>query len=74
MLRVDPCIPRDWPGFSIVFRYHSTRYDIVVENPQAITRGITTIRMDDKVLPIEVPIMLVDDGATHRLHITLGSV
>jgi len=34
-LVVDPCIPRAWRGFNIAFRYHSARYDIVVENPQA---------------------------------------
>ena len=33
-LVVDPCIPRAWPGFTIAFRHHSARYDIVVENPQ----------------------------------------
>src|SRR5205807_6197943 len=33
-LVVDPCIPREWPGFTIAFRYHSARYTIVVENPQ----------------------------------------
>ena len=29
----DPCIPRTWRSFGIAFRYHSSRYDIVVENP-----------------------------------------
>jgi cellobiose phosphorylase len=36
---LDPCIPRTWRSFEIVFRYHSTRYDIVVENPQGVARG-----------------------------------
>ena len=31
-LVIDPCIPRAWPGFEMVFRYRSARYEIVVEN------------------------------------------
>ena len=39
-LLIDPCIPRAWRDFEIEFRYHSSRYKIVVENPRgATTRG-----------------------------------
>ena len=34
-LRLDPCIPKTWPGFEMTFRYRSARYDIRVENPAA---------------------------------------
>jgi cyclic beta-1,2-glucan synthetase len=30
-LLLDPCVPRDWQGFQISLRYHSTRYEIAVE-------------------------------------------
>lgn len=40
-LVVDPCIPRAWPGFTIAFRRRSTRYDIAVENPRGVTRGVS---------------------------------
>jgi cellobiose phosphorylase len=32
-LSLAPCIPKAWPGFEIVFRYRSARYEIAVENP-----------------------------------------
>jgi cyclic beta-1,2-glucan synthetase len=73
-LRIDPCIPHGWPGFTIVFRYRSTTYDIAVDNPDGVCRGVVAIRLDDAVLPISAPIALVDDGARHRLHLTLGAV
>jgi cyclic beta-1,2-glucan synthetase len=38
-LHLDPCIPRTWPGFKIIFRYHWSRYEIVVENPHGVSRG-----------------------------------
>ncbi len=39
---IDPCIPRAWPGFEIDFRYHSARYEIVVENPHGVSRGVAS--------------------------------
>ena len=72
-LRIDPCIPRHWPSFGIVFLHRSTTYDIVVDNPDGVCRGVVAVRLDDTALPVSTPIVLVDDGATHRLHVTLGS-
>lgn len=71
-LHLDPCIPRAWPGFEAVFRYHSARYEIAVENPHRATRGVTHAEIDGAVLPgprAEIP--LRDDGATHRVRIVL---
>ena len=42
-LYLDPCIPRAWPGFEITFRYHSSRYEIVVENPHKVARGVSAL-------------------------------
>ena len=44
MLYLDPCIPRAWQSFAITFRYHSSRYDIVVENPHGVARGWRLLR------------------------------
>jgi cyclic beta-1,2-glucan synthetase len=51
MLHLDPCIPRDWPGFRISFAYHSSRYDIDVENPLGVMRGIQRVEVDGRELP-----------------------
>jgi cyclic beta-1,2-glucan synthetase len=72
-LRLDPCIPKTWPGFDLVFRYRSARYDIKVENPNSISRGVTLAELDGKALPANQPLFpLADDGATHRIRIVLG--
>ena len=42
-LLLDPCIPRAWPGYEIDFRYHSASYEIVVENPQGVSRGVASV-------------------------------
>ena len=72
-LHFDPCIPRGWPGFEITFRYRASRYEVTVENPRGVTRGISTIEVDGEPLPsARGEIRLVDDGATHRVRIVLG--
>ncbi|MCK6370085.1 MAG: glycosyl transferase, partial [Gammaproteobacteria bacterium] len=72
-LSLAPCIPAHWPGFEIVFRYRSTRYDIVVENPTGVIRGVAAAELDGCPLPEgPVRIALVDDGLSHKLRLVLG--
>jgi cyclic beta-1,2-glucan synthetase len=56
-----------------VFRYHSARYDIAVENPRGVSRGVTRVELDGAALAdTRAPIPLADDGATHRVRVILG--
>ncbi len=72
-LLIDPCIPRKWPGFEIVYRYGATRYEIAVENPRGVSRGVTSVELDGKALAQRpAQIALADDSATHRVRIILG--
>ena len=71
-LVIDPCIPRAWRGFELVFRYRSARYDIVVENPQKVSRGVASVEVDGVALGGDFTIALADDGNTHRVRIVLG--
>ena len=71
-LVVDPCIPRAWPRFELVFRYRSARYDIVVENPRGVSRGVAGVEVDGIAPAGDSGIELADDGNTHRVRIVLG--
>jgi cyclic beta-1,2-glucan synthetase len=71
-LTVDPCIPRAWPGFTIAFRHGSTPYDIVVENPRAVSRGVSAVEVDDVPVDAHAGIPLADDRKPHRIRIVLG--
>ncbi|HEY6050373.1 MAG TPA: glycosyl hydrolase family 65 protein, partial [Thermoanaerobaculia bacterium] len=73
VLSIDPCIPHAWPRYQITLRYHSSRYQITVENPRSLSRGIAEIRCDGKALPSGSPgVPLVDDGAIHAVDVLLG--
>jgi len=72
-LLLEPCIPRAWPGYEIDFRYRSARYEIVVENPLGVSRGVASAELDGRTLTDRsAAIPLVDDGATHRVRVVLG--
>ena len=72
VLSIDPCIPRNWPSYSMRFSYHSTTYNIRVENPSGVSHGVNLIEMDGKTLTNFPHIPLVDDGTEHRLRVVIG--
>jgi cyclic beta-1,2-glucan synthetase len=72
---MDPYIPHEWPGYEIDFRYQSARYEIVVENPQGVSRGVAASQLDGQELPDGIAaIPLADDGITHQVRVVLGQV
>jgi cyclic beta-1,2-glucan synthetase len=74
-LELDPCLPRDWPGFEVVLRYRSARYEIVVRNPNGVCQGIRSATLDGQAVLADGwgRLPLVDDGATHNIQVILGS-
>ena len=71
-LSIDPSIPRDWPSYSINFRYHSSTYQIRVKNSSRVSRGVASISVDGHVLADRANIPLADDGAAHQVSIVMG--
>ena len=70
-LKIDPCIPRGWRDFEIKYRRGKTVYNIKVENPLIVCRGVIEIWLDENRLP-ENEIPLADDEAEHQIKIVLG--
>jgi cyclic beta-1,2-glucan synthetase len=71
-LSIDPCIPQTWPGYTINFRYHSAIYRIRVTNPSGVSRGVSSVSLDGKILANFSNVPLADDGATHQVVVVLG--
>jgi len=70
---LDPCIPRAWPRFELTIACGAARYLIHVDNPGGVSRGVASATFDGAVIrerPLRLP--FVDDGARHRVHLTLG--
>jgi cyclic beta-1,2-glucan synthetase len=71
-LCIDPCIPREWKRFEIDYRHGGTLYRIVVENPGGVSRGVSRISLDGKLLSGEALVPLSDDGGEHEVQVVLG--
>jgi len=70
-LRIDPCIPRSWPGFEAVLKRSGTTYHIVVQNPQGLGRGPASLEVDGQKLEGNT-LSLVNDGAVHEVLLVIG--
>jgi cyclic beta-1,2-glucan synthetase len=70
-LRIDPCIPRSWPGYEMTFKSTGSDYRITVENPDGVTRGVRRVEVDG-VAQREPIVELAGDGAVHHVRILLG--
>src|SRR6185369_4303179 len=70
-LTIDPVIPKDWSGFRLRYRHKSTWYDIAIENPERVCRGVALVELDGaRVSPQTIP--LRDDMQPHMIRVCLG--
>jgi cyclic beta-1,2-glucan synthetase len=69
-LHLDPCIPRAWPRYEVTYTRGSTIYDIVVENPDGVSRGIKRVEVDGVVCAGDIQI--VDDGVRRAVRVLMG--
>ena len=56
-LKLDPCIPAEWDGFTADRLYRGGKYHITVENPQHVEKGIKEVlvngqRLTGSLLPL----------------------
>ncbi len=49
-LIVDPCIPREWKGFSVKRRFRGGSYYITVRNPNKVSKGVKSMVVDGKAV------------------------
>lgn len=70
-LQINPCIPKDWPGYEVTYRARETSYRICVENPDGVNRGTKQIMLDGEILSGN-RIPLVGDGREHEVHVLMG--
>jgi cellobiose phosphorylase len=78
MLAIDPCLPKTWKHYEIVYRRRGprdtfTRYEIAVENPRGVNRGVARMELDSEPIADGAAcIRLADDGRLHRVRVVLG--
>ncbi len=67
-ISMKPCIPSAWPVFEVDYRFGSSVYSIVVENPSGLETGVVSFSINGVTADT---IELVDDAKAHRVVGTL---
>jgi cyclic beta-1,2-glucan synthetase len=70
-LRIDPCIPRNWPNYDARLRTQHAELQIGVENPSGVCRGVQLIEVDG-VRQDAPTIALEGLTGTHTVRVVLG--
>ena len=69
-LEIDPCIPKGCDGFTLTRQWRGAQYDITVENPEHVSKGVCQIFLDG-ALTEKIPVQ--EAGSTHKVRIVMGS-
>ncbi len=70
-LEIDPCIPKDWDQYEVKRQFRGAEYDIRVENPDHVCKGVKSIALNGK--PVEGnTIPLQPAGSKNEVKVTLG--
>jgi cyclic beta-1,2-glucan synthetase len=69
---LNPCIPAQWPRFTLEWTVSGTRYRFDVSNPEHRSSGIASAELDGA--PVDArAIPIVADGAVHEVRVVLGT-
>jgi cellobiose phosphorylase (EC 2.4.1.20) len=70
-LKVNPCIPKTWDGFSVTREFRGDIYHISIENPVHVCKGVKNLVVDEQIIEGNV-IPLFGDGKEHNIKVQLG--
>ncbi len=70
-LKVDPCIPKEWDGFTVVRNFRGATYKIEVKNPNHVSKGVKRISVDGKEVSNRV-LPIFEDGKVHDVVVEMG--
>ncbi|OGN93401.1 MAG: glycosyl transferase [Chloroflexi bacterium RBG_13_50_21] len=70
-LRIDPCLPPDWEGFTAERSFRGCRLHITVHNPQHVSRGVVKIEVDG--VTNEGNLVVLDESQkVHQVAVWMG--
>ncbi len=70
-LEIDPCIPKDWDGFTVTRVFRGATYEIEVSNPDHVSKGVKELSADGE--PVIGGILApAPAGTTVQVKVVLG--
>ncbi len=69
-LKIDPSIPKDWDGYEVSRTFRGAVYNVTIENPNHISKGVKSVTVDGKA--IDGNILPVFTSGTHEVAVVMG--
>jgi cellobiose phosphorylase len=64
-LRINPCIPSKWDGFTVERKFRGATYKINVKNPSHVNKGVSSVTVNGKTLDATlIPVAKAGDVVT----------
>ena len=68
-LEIDPCVPADWKEFSMSRVWRGAKFEIKVENPNGVMKGVKEIYLDGAKVD-KIPVQAA--GSKHDVKVVMG--
>ncbi len=69
-LTIDPCIPTNWPEFSVTRQWRGASYNIQVKNPNSVSKGVQSITINGEEINGAVPVQA--EGSVNDVIVIMG--
>ncbi|WP_087022236.1 GH36-type glycosyl hydrolase domain-containing protein [Thaumasiovibrio subtropicus] len=69
-LTVDPCIPTAWPGFEVRREWRDAVFNIKVENPNNVSKGVVSITLNGEAVEGAIPAQPA--GSVNEVVVVMG--
>ncbi len=70
-LRIDPCVPPGWKRFRISRAFRGAKYEIEVENPGGVEKGVRRVELDGEEIKGNL-LPVLDTGTAARVKAVMG--
>ncbi len=71
-IKVDPCIPRDWDGYTVNRIFRGVKYRIEIKNPDHLMKGVKQLIVDGEEISGNI-IPVLSKDKEHKVEVILGS-
>jgi len=69
-LVIDPCIPKDWKEFEVTRRWRGATYEIKVQNPGGVSKGVKTVTLNGHTVQDAIPPQA--KGSVNEVTVVMG--
>lgn len=70
-LTIDPCIPSTWQGFEVTRKWRGATYQIKIENPNKVCKGVNLITLNGEALASN-KVSVQKAGSVNQISLILG--